>query len=48
MMSLSSRHRKEQVKGQSAKRKRQSPSNDGNYPGKSFLGLYFCLLRFAF
>jgi hypothetical protein len=38
----------EQVNGQIAKRKRQSPSKDCNYPGKSFLGFYFCILHFAF
>ena len=48
MTRLSSVHREEQVKVQSAKRKRQSRSKDGNYPGKSFLGLYFCVLHFAF
>jgi hypothetical protein len=48
MMSLSSLHQEEQVKGKSAKRKKESPSNDRNYPGRSFLGFYFCILHFAF
>jgi hypothetical protein len=40
----------ERVKGQIAKRKRQSPGKDCNYPGKSFWGytFAFCTLRFAF
>jgi hypothetical protein len=38
----------EQVKGQIAKRKRQSPSNARNYPRKLFLGFCFCVLDFAF
>jgi hypothetical protein len=48
MMSLSSLHREEQVKGQRSKRKRQSRSKRRYYPGKLFLVSYFCLLHFAF
>ena len=38
----------EQVKGQIAKCKWQSPSKEPDCSDKSFLVLYFCLLRFAF
>jgi hypothetical protein len=48
MMSLSCVQRKEQVKSQSAKRKRQSHGKEYNYPGMAVLGLYFCVLHFAF